>query len=313
MAQNVQDNDTSPLVAHHLKRLNLIVGKGGVGRSTIAAVLAKAAAADGKRVLLAELQDDHASDSVLARNFELPHFQIEPAEISPNLWAMSLSPATGQSLFLNSFLKIHALSQSILKNKGVQWFLEGAPAFREMGFFYHLLLQLRKKHFDCIILDLPATGHVVGLAKLPRILLRLIPIGPIAERLKEGQSYFYDTQHTAAWIVTLPQTLPVSESIELKNALVSETIPIGGFILNRAPFNPFTRDEVKEAQIVLQSSESRTPAMMFERIRRLNEATEKLCEETKNSSESLALFVAQEVLKPMIDLLSTTPLQRFKC
>jgi anion-transporting ArsA/GET3 family ATPase len=296
------------LILSQIKRLSLITGKGGVGRSTLAAVFAKTLAASGKKTLLAELEDDHQSVSALARCFQRDHFRDEATEVENNLLAMRLSASVGQALFLNSFLKISALSNSILKNKGVQWFLEGAPAFREMGFFYHLLLQLRRQEFEYIVLDLPATGHLVGLAKLPRILLRLIPIGPIAERLKEGQSYFYDTNHTSAWIVTLPQTLPVSEAIELKSALVEETIPIGGFILNRAPFNPFTHEEQQELDAVFsEKSDPQGLATSLERIRRLKEAKRKLCD------ERLPLWVAQEVFQPIQELTSTSPLKRVVC
>jgi arsenite-transporting ATPase len=311
----------SQLIVEKLKRVNLISGKGGVGRSTLAAVLAKTSAGSGKRTLLAELEDDHGSDSALAKNFSLKHFSDEPSMIEKNLYAMRLSPQVGQELFLNSFLRISALTTSIMKNKGIQYFLEGAPAFKEMGYFYHLLLQLRKKEFDRIIIDLPATGHLVGLAKLPRILLRLIPIGPIADRLREGQSYFYDVDQTAAWIVTLPQTLPVSEAIELKNALVLETVPIGGFILNRAPFNPFTPEEEKEMEALFQSSDSVAEvgdvANSLERIRRYREAEKKLCvETTKNSAgieSPLDLFVAQEVFQPIVELTSTSPVRSVSC
>jgi arsenite-transporting ATPase len=302
-------NEQAADISQSLKRINMISGKGGVGRSTMAAVLAKVSAASGKRTLIAELEDDHGSDSALAKSFNLKHFDDEPSLIEKNLYAMRLSPSIGQELFLNSFLKVSALTHSIMKNKGIQWFLEGAPAFKEMGYFYHLLLQLRKTEFDRIIIDLPATGHLVGLAKLPRILLRLIPIGPIADRLREGQTYFYDPKQTAAWIVTLPQTLPVSEAIELKNALVVETVPIGGFILNRAPFNPFTLEEEKELEAVFAGeTQEAVLANSLERIRRYREAEKKLCAEAVSN-----LFVAQEVFQPMVDLTTTTPLRSVKC
>jgi arsenite-transporting ATPase len=312
LEQNNQDKGTSHLLLDRMKRVNMITGKGGVGRSTLAAVMARTAAEAGKKTLLAEFRDDTSTESALAKNFDLRQFSEEPALIEQNLYGMHLSPALGQMLFLNSFLKINALSQSILKNKGIQWFLEGAPAFREMGFFYHLLLQLRKKEFDCIVLDLPATGHLVGLAKLPRILLRLIPIGPIAERLREGQAYFYDTKQTAAWIVTLPQTLPVSEAIELKNALVAETIPVGGFILNRVPFNPFTDEEIGELDAVFGVGQAENDVSgAFERIRRFREAKEKLCAESESTQTEL--YLSQEVFQPIVELTTTHPVRSFQC
>ena len=230
---------TSNSIVSSLKRINLISGKGGVGRTTLAAALAKASAKAGKKTLLAEIEDDSGWASPLARSFGYQHFKIEPEKISQNLYGLCVSAHYGQQNFLNHFLKLESLTNMVMGNQGVKWFLEGAPAFKEMGYFNHLLLQLRS-NFDTVILDLPATGHLLGLVKLPNLLLKMIPFGPIADRLKEGQSYFYNPDQTAAWIVTLPQTLPVSEALELKASLEIEKIPIGGMILNRAPFNPFT-------------------------------------------------------------------------
>ena len=276
-----------------LKRINLISGKGGVGRTTLAATLARTSAAQGKRTLLAEIEDDSGWDSPLARGFGYKHFQIEPHSLEKNLDGLCLSAQTGQEHFLNSFLKVHSLTNLILGNQGVKWFLEGAPAYREMGYFYHLLLQLRKKEYDTIILDLPATGHLVGLARLPGILLKMIPFGPIAERLKEGQAYFYDREQTAAWIVTLPQTLPVSEAIELRGALEEEKIPVGGFILNRAPFNPFTEEEEKILEGMSAKSKTQKLMVDLERLRRLREAQKRL------KSEGLSIWMSPEAFNPL--------------
>ena len=277
--------ENSSSIVSELKRINLITGKGGVGRSTLASVFAKAAAAAGKRTLLAEIEDDSGWDSPLARAFGKKKFSSVPTEISKNLQAMVLSAPVGQEQFLNGFLKISSFTHLIMSNQGVKWFLDGAPAFKEMGYFYHLLLQMRK-NYDVIVLDLPATGHMVGLARLPNLLLKMIPFGAIADRLKEGQKYMYDAKQSAAWIVTLPQTLPVSEAIELKNALSAERIPIGGYILNRAPFNPFT---AKEEELLVKQPE-------FERLRRLQDAKKRLSDEFPKH-----LWLAPEVLNPLED------------
>jgi anion-transporting ArsA/GET3 family ATPase len=275
----------------NLKRINLISGKGGVGRTTLAATLAKASAKEGKKTLLAELEDDSGWDSPLARYFGRKHFQVEPHEIDRNLHAVCLSATTGQEKFLNGFLKLSSITQMVMGNQGVKWFLDGAPAFKEMGYFYHLLQQLNNSSYERIILDMPATGHLIGLARLPNVLLKMMPVGPIAEKLKEGQKFFYDKTQTAAWVVTLPQALPVSEALELKDSLLKEQIPVGGYVLNRAPFNPFTTEE--EAILESMSTKSKTHKLMIdlERIRRLREAEKRL-------SDSDQVWVAPETDNP---------------
>ncbi len=284
--------DPAPIV-RDLRRINLITGKGGVGRTTLAATIARASAAQGKRTLLAEIEDDSGWESPLARFFGKKHFAGEPEALEKNLSAICISASSGQEDFLNSFLKISTLTHMVMSNQGIRWFLDGAPAFREMGFFYHLLMQLRKD-YEVIILDLPATGHMVGLARLPNLLLKMIPFGPIADRLKEGQQFFYDKKQTAAWIVTLPQTLPVSEAIELKHALEEEQIPLGGFLLNRAPFNPFTEEEGQILESFSLKSKTHRLMIDLERIRRLREAEKRLSEEMKDH-----VWIAPETFNPM--------------
>jgi arsenite-transporting ATPase len=288
--------DISNTILGSLKRINLISGKGGTGRTTLAASIARASAKEGKKTLLIEIEDDSGWDSALARNFGLKHFQIEPERLDSNLYGLCLSAETGQEKFLTSFLKVNALSQMIMGNQGVKWFLEGAPAFREMGYFYHLLLQLRED-YDRIIMDLPATGHFIGLARLPNLLLKMIPFGPIADRMKEGQRYLYDEDSTSVFIVTLPQTLPVSEAIELKAEITKESLPLGGFILNRAPFNPFTEAEEQILFSLSQKSKTQNLMVEIERIRRFREARNRLQDEMKSVSAS-RLFVAPEVFQP---------------
>ncbi len=300
MEKNNQAGDTLNFTVANLRRINLISGKGGVGRSTFAATLAKASAASGKKTLLAELEDDTGADSPLAHTFNLKRFSIEASPIAPKLYGQTLSAHTGQERFLNSFLKITTLTKTILGNQGIRWFLEGAPAFKEMGYFYHLLMQLRED-YEVIILDLPATGHLVGLARLPRILLKMIPFGPIADRLKEGQSYFYDEKQTAAWIVTLPQPLPVSEAIELRDALADEQISVGGFFLNRAPFNPFTPEEEMVLEHSLIKSPDQTSRFLFERIRLFQDAKKKLIEAIQKAPKPSTLWIAPEVYQPNSD------------
>ncbi|MBC7396027.1 MAG: AAA family ATPase [Bdellovibrionales bacterium] len=312
LEKNKPGKDTSNFTVADLKRINLISGKGGVGRSTFAATFAKAAANAGKKTLLAEIEDDTGADSPLARTFNLKHFSTEPAKIDTHLYGLSLSAVTGQERFLNSFLKITTLTKTILGNQGIRWFLEGAPAFKEMGYFNHLLMQLRED-YEVIILDLPATGHLVGLARLPRILLKMIPFGPIAERLKEGQNYFYDEKQTAAWIVTLPQPLPVSEALELRDALLEEKISMGGLILNRCPSNPFTADEQDLLELALSSEGTGGAGFILERIKLFQDAKKKLGEALSSSGKKSDLWIAPEVFNPLADSDFMNRIVRQKC
>ncbi len=306
------DNATSNSIIHDLRRINLISGKGGVGRTTLAAALARASAAEGKKTLLLEIEDDSGWDSALAKSFGRKHFQIEPELLEKNLYGISLSAVVGQERFLQSFLRLKSLTDLVMGNQGVKWFLEGAPAFKEMGVFFHLLLQMRSD-FDTLILDLPATGHFVGLARLPELLLKMIPFGPIAERLREGQKFLYDRANSAVWIVTLPQPLPVSEAIELRTVLQNESLPFGGFILNRAPFNPFTEQEEELLEGLSRKSPAGKLLVDLERIRRFRESRVRLKDALVAGTDRGAVWIAPESLRPDQELLLSRKLKKVEC
>lgn len=225
-----------------------MTGKGGVGRSVMTAALAKLAAGRGRRVLVTEVGDESDAYSPLARHFGRERLPRLPEPIGPNLQAAALVARTGQELFLKSVLRSGTLARAALGSDSLRRLLSAGPSFREMGVFFQLLTALRERQADAplhelILIDMPATGHTLSLTGLPDHLLRLVPGGPIAAALKEGQAYLNDPRQAAAWVVTLPETLPVSECLELIEGLSKTKMPVGGVIVNRMPADPFSADE----------------------------------------------------------------------
>ena len=90
---------------------------------------------------------------------------------------------------------------------------------------------------------MPASGHALGLTGLPERLLSLMPTGPIARALKEGLPWFTEPDKCGAYVVTLPETLPVTEALELVEGLEKTDTPVGGVIVNRVLNDPFTDAE----------------------------------------------------------------------
>lgn len=230
------------------KRVVLITGKGGVGRSVMTAALAKLAAKRGRRVLVTEVGDEGDDYSPLARHWNRERLPKMPEPLEPNLKGAVLLARTGQELFLKSVLRSGTLARAAIGSDALRRLLSAGPSFREMGVFFQLLMALREKTgseptHELILIDMPATGHTLSLTGLPELLLRLVPGGPIAAALKEGQGYLNDPKQAAAWIVTLPETLPVSECLELIDGLGKTKMPVGGVVVNRMPQDPFTPAE----------------------------------------------------------------------
>jgi anion-transporting ArsA/GET3 family ATPase len=240
-----------PFDALFQKRIVLMTGKGGVGRSVLTAAIARAAERRGIAPLVCEIGDDPNDYSPLARYFgrdRLPT-QVDELEKGSHVRGVVLLARTGQELFLRTALHSSTLARAALSSDALRRLLSAGPSFREMGVFFQLLTYLKATRADgspeypLILVDMPATGHTLSLTGLPELLLRLMPRGPIAAALREGQSYLNDPKRAAAWVVTLPETLPVSEALELLDGLSRTAMPVGGVLVNRMPADPFTADE----------------------------------------------------------------------
>lgn len=231
------------------QRIVLITGKGGVGKTTLSLSLARALARSGRRVLLTEPATSDVDVPPLARLLGTEPITDSPALVSENLFYTPLLARIGHELFLRSVIPTPTMIRAALRSKAVSRFLTAAPSLHEMGIFYHLLMLLEMRSdsnqfcYDHIIVDMPATGHALALTQLPEILLRLIPKGPIADALRRGKAIINDPKQGTSWVVSLPQKLPVTESMELIEGLKASEMHCSGVFLNMMPRFSFTARE----------------------------------------------------------------------
>jgi arsenite/tail-anchored protein-transporting ATPase len=262
----------------------LVTGKGGVGKTTVAASLARFAAASGKRVLCAEISAEGVTTSPLGDALGAPKLTDQPTEIAPNLRALLLAPALGHQRFLRDVLRVRLLADAAMRSNAIRRFLAAAPTFPEMGVLYRLLDLVRAKNRDgsfeheMIIVDLPATGHALALAQIPSSLLRVIPTGPIASAVREGLDLLMDPERTGAVVVTLPETLPVSEAIELVHGIHQHKIPLAHVFVNRVPYDPFTPEEHAALRALLEAHPPTLGERTLERIDRARVAIARLAQ-----------------------------------
>ncbi len=272
---------------HHLftRRAILVTGKGGVGKTTVAAGLARAAAEAGKRVLAAEVSFEPQSTSPLARALGTTLFAEEPQSLAPNLQGVMLTPHAGHLSFLRDTLPMRMLADAAMKAAAVRRFLLAAPTLAEMGILYRMLDLLRRTRSDgeveheVMVVDLPATGHALGLAQIPDAIVDVIHSGPIHDAVQEGLKLLRDPAKTTSVVVTLPEILPVSEAIELVLHIHTHRIPFSQIVLNRVPHDPFTVDERAAIDALVQDKVRMLGARRLPRIDHARHAVVRLRDE----------------------------------
>lgn len=251
----------------------LVTGKGGVGKTTLTAALARAAHAAGRRVMVAEVTPDTHTPSPVLTLFGHPRPKGEdPFEIAPRLRGVRLAPTSGHRLLLRKALKVGMVVDTALRSAALTRFLSAAPTFPEIGILFQLVSLLRETTDDHLIVDLPATGHAVGLASLPKTVLRVLPSGLIGDSLREGLTKMSDPVHTHAVLVTLPEALPVTETVELAAAFATHQITVGAAVLNRVPPDPFAPEEL--AGLRAWIDREHPPLLGAKELRRLERANE---------------------------------------
>jgi arsenite-transporting ATPase len=231
------------------KRVALVTGKGGVGRTTMTAAIAIAGAKLGKRVLVTELSDPEVEYTPLARLFGRDRLPAEPIELSTNVRGCCLYFRRGHELFFHTVLPIAPLVNAALNSGALRKMLEAAPSLVELGVFYHLLSLMTAERktgipeYDLILIDMPASGHTLGLTGLPERILEVMPKGPIARAMREGQAMMYDPEFSGTFVITLPELLPVTESLELIEGLAAHNVEVAGVFLNRFVEDTFDPEE----------------------------------------------------------------------
>jgi len=198
------------------RRLILVLGKGGVGRSTVAAAIASACARRGRRTLLyqSNAADRHG-----------PYFgkaSLTPAlsELSRNLWGVNTTPAEALREYGLMILKFEKVYQMIFENRVTKAFLRAIPGLDDYAIlgkaWFHTTEEKRGKPvWDTVVFDMPASGHSLSMLRIPWVIVDTVPEGPLTRDARTVQTLLRDPERTAAVVVTLAEEMPVAEASEL--------------------------------------------------------------------------------------------------
>jgi anion-transporting ArsA/GET3 family ATPase len=203
-----------------------VSGKGGVGKTTVAAALALAGARAGLRVILAEV----GSDEVAPRLFEAKPKPVGYAgrELAPGLRALRIDPYDALAEYLALQLGLRSLVDLVLGSRPFRQLMDAAPGWRELitlGKVWHLE-QMRgddgHPHCDLLVVDAPATGHGVRFLDAPRVVVSAVRAGPLRRHAAKVEALVEDPERTLLLPVSLAEELPVRETAELVERVRSE-------------------------------------------------------------------------------------------
>jgi anion-transporting ArsA/GET3 family ATPase len=210
-------------VLGRLEQLQLIVvtGKGGVGKSTVSAALGALLANRGRRVLLIEVDPRENLHLLL----DTPPSGGEIVEAASNLWLQHLEPRKLLDDLVLEKLKVGALVRKVLSSPVHLHFTEGAPGLKQTAVFGRVLRlveghgpkQLRRP--DVVILDAPASGHVLAWMAAPLLVSEVISSGPIGHMAVEIAAFLGDPSRSGSVVVTTAEEMPVQESLELLRSM----------------------------------------------------------------------------------------------
>jgi len=236
-----------------------VVGKGGVGKTTVSAALALAAARRGKRVLIAMCNAKERVSQLL----EVPPIGAINQTVLPGIDAVNMNPKEALEEYGMMVLKVRALYRAIFENRLVAAFLRGTPGIEAWSMLGKAQFHAReltpdgRKRYDMVILDSPATGHGLEMLRVPRVLLDVAPPGLLRREAEKAWELFGDPARAGALIVTLPEDMPVSESIELNAALRDELgLPVAGLVVNGLLPRLF---DASEGEIVTAAARAAAP------------------------------------------------------
>ena len=216
------------------RRFLFVVGKGGVGKTTVATGLALAASRRGKKVLLALVNCKERVSQLLDTDPIGP--EIVP--LRENLDAVNMTPDAALEEYGMMILKVKAVFNAVFKNKLVRAFLKGTPGLEAWSMlgkaFYHACPPRGEPDYDLVIVDGPATGHALDMLRVPFVIESVAPPGLLRRDATRAVEMFRDPERAGAVLVTLPEYMPASETIELSDALTNELeIPVLQLVINR--------------------------------------------------------------------------------
>lgn len=203
------------------RRLLLLSGKGGVGKSVVGAALALAARERGLRVLLVEIDTPLSA----RRYLDAPEAGAPESEAVPGVFTLNLEPREVMDEYLRRHVRVETIVRRIVASPLYHRFFTAAPGLKELMLLGRIVVASeeraglrRRMRYDIVIADLPATGHGLALLKVPLAASAAIAVGPVGRQARAILERLRDPEWTALVVVAIPEEMAVAEALALRRA-----------------------------------------------------------------------------------------------
>lgn len=211
-------------------KLLLVTGKGGVGKSVVTAAFALRAAQAGRRVLVCEMDEQPAMAALFGSRAEVA---FEPKRIHERIDACNVRGMAAMQAFLYRFVPSRRATDLLLKNRVARVFFESAPGVMESVMLDRVATHIESGAYDLVVVDMPATGHAYTLLRLPASMAAMVSVGQLAAHMKALATVLGDRRRSSLVLVTLPEELPVQETLEFEAKVrAGVDTPVSTIVIN---------------------------------------------------------------------------------
>lgn len=202
-----------------VKKAHFVTGKGGVGKSLVAALLACYFSQKNQQILLAELTEF---------SFYKDYLKLNQISYNPTKWKDHIDVSQWSATdclkeYALHLLKIEKLYELFFENPVTRSLVQVAPGLQELAILGKITSSVRRHgppmNYDEIVIDSFATGHFLSLLQAPQAMAEAIPFGPMGEQSRSIDQYIKDPNFTEVHVVTLAEELPITETLELVTEL----------------------------------------------------------------------------------------------
>jgi anion-transporting ArsA/GET3 family ATPase len=230
------------------RRFLFVTGKGGVGKTTVCAALALALAGRGKRVLVTMCGAHERLSAIMGS----PPIGHDIVEIADGVWATKISAERAMEEYGQLVIKMKALARAVFDNRYTNAFFRAVPGLHDWAMlgkaWYHTTETLPdgRNRFDVVLFDAPSTGHGLDMLRVPKVILDIVPPGVLRRDAEAAWEMFRDPVRSGVVVVSLPEEMPVTETIELVKTLRNElSLPVLRLVVNAVHeplFSPVERE-----------------------------------------------------------------------